>query len=373
MDEDKVTVSGNVDPSTLINKLEKAGKHAELLGPKKGPIPVMTNQFKSFQIENTNGGKDSKPQKGFREQNKGGVVQAPHHHHHHQQQQQQNKQMMNLKKGSMDVGVVGKDRNTVRFRLPEDEDEDDDDMFDEDEDDFDDESDDDDYGAHHLPIKAAPVVVSKESKKATPKGHLKGKDNHGKKVGGGGGGGINTFLKGMLGKAGGKNGKVGKGGKGNKAAGHPNEGAKKKGKNDQDPVFEKAKKGEATGNKKMGENLNFQGGHKLESKQQQGFNEMNANHRGGGDRGRVMGDFPAAQGLPAMNFGGQGINPYNNQQYMANMMMMMNQQGGNRHDGYHPLGYGRPPAMGYGPPPMAAGDPYTHIFSDENTDSCSIM
>ncbi|ONK78040.1 uncharacterized protein A4U43_C02F13570 [Asparagus officinalis] len=35
-DHGKVTVSGSVDPSTLIKKLSKSGKHAELLAPKGG-------------------------------------------------------------------------------------------------------------------------------------------------------------------------------------------------------------------------------------------------------------------------------------------------------------------------------------------------
>ncbi|KAF3951566.1 hypothetical protein CMV_022803 [Castanea mollissima] len=96
-----------------------------------------------------------------------------------------------------------------------------------------------------------------------------------------------------------------------------------------------------------------------------------------------MGAYPAVQGLPAttaMNSGyyqGMGPgNPYNQQQYMA--MMMMNQQRANGNDMYQPMMYGRPhPAVNYMPgPPMlhpAQPDPYTHMFSDENTGSCSIM
>ena len=108
-----------------------------------------------------------------------------------------------------------------------------------------------------------------------------------------------------------------------------------------------------------------------------------------------MGNIPAVQGLPAqqvMNGGGvggvggggggyyQGMgqgNPYNpqQQQYMA---MMMNQQRGVGNEMFQPMMYLRPnPAMNYAPPPPmfppVATDQYTHAFSDENTDSCSIM
>lgn len=100
-----------------------------------------------------------------------------------------------------------------------------------------------------------------------------------------------------------------------------------------------------------------------------------------------MGGYPAVQGLPAttaMNGGyyqgmGPGMgpgNPYNQQQYLA--MMMMNQQRANGNDMYQPMMYARPhPGVNYMPgPPMphpAPSDPYTHMFSDENTGSCSIM
>ncbi|GAV63190.1 HMA domain-containing protein [Cephalotus follicularis] len=97
-----------------------------------------------------------------------------------------------------------------------------------------------------------------------------------------------------------------------------------------------------------------------------------------------MGGFPAVQGLPApaaaMNGGYyQGMmgpgpgNPYNQQQ--QHMAMMMNQQRMNGNDMYQPMMYTRPhPAVNYGPPmhPYVA-DPFTHMFSDENTASCSIM
>ncbi|KAJ6354032.1 hypothetical protein OIU76_002958 [Salix suchowensis] len=70
---------------------------------------------------------------------------------------------------------------------------------------------------------------------------------------------------------------------------------------------------------------------------------------------------------------GQG-NPYSQQQYMA---MMMNQQRQNGNDMFQPMMYAPPhPAINYMQPPIpphTASDQYTHVFNDENTDSCSVM
>ncbi|KAL7157767.1 hypothetical protein ABFS83_02G098800 [Erythranthe nasuta] len=412
-EQGKVSVSGNVDPATLINKLEKSGKHAEMWGPpQKGPI--------SFNhLNNNNNFHIGKNDKGFKEQkNKGGggVHQLPQH--------------LNNKNGSKDVKIVGKNQNSVRFKLPEEEYDDDDeddysDDFDDDEEDgdFDDGSDDGGGYAHHHPPgggKGAHLAGhhAPKSNKPTPPKVKKGKNGDKDKNGGDvkkSGGGINMFIKGMLGKASGKNGKVGDG--------HHKEGNEKKKDKKDGFVHEHGKinggKSKENWSKKAGEKFD-NGGHKEKSNnKKQGFNEMNLNHRGGGGGGGGgMGDF---HGLPkTMNGGhlqggvgggggggGQG-NPYNQQQ-MAMMMMMMNQQNANRPEAYHPLGYaaarpqppagmsyGQPPphamgyygqqqpqhamnygqpqhAMNYGQPPPMANDQYSHIFSDENTDSCSIM
>ncbi|KAI3445276.1 hypothetical protein Pfo_001941 [Paulownia fortunei] len=383
VEQGKVTVSGNVDPATLMKKLEKAGKHAELWRAQKGPIPIMNNQFKNIQIEKTNGGKDSKTQKGGKDQQKD--VKGQH------KAGFQAPQQMHQKKGSKDARFLGKDQSSVRFNLPEDE-EDDFHAFDEDDDEFDDEFD-EGFAAYQPPSQVPPVAGrgghGPQANKATPNGHLKG--NNGANNGGNGkkGSGIHMFLKGMLGKAGGRNGNVGKS---HNRAGNQNEGGKNSGKNG-GFVSGEGKNGAINGkgaslggggknnagwSKKVGED--FDGGLKSGSKQLR-FNEIDAYHKGGGGRttgliGQV-GDFQAVQSLPgaaAMNVGhlqgaGQG-NPYN-QQYMAHMMMM-NQQSENRHDTYQPFGYTRSqPAMSYGPPLVA--DQYTHIFSDENTSSCNIM
>ncbi|KAH6757423.1 Heavy metal transport/detoxification superfamily protein [Perilla frutescens var. hirtella] len=51
-EQGKVTVSGNVDPATLIKKLTKNGKHAEIWG---APNPNINNQLKNLQIDNAKG------------------------------------------------------------------------------------------------------------------------------------------------------------------------------------------------------------------------------------------------------------------------------------------------------------------------------
>ncbi|CAJ1976162.1 unnamed protein product [Sphenostylis stenocarpa] len=111
-------------------------------------------------------------------------------------------------------------------------------------------------------------------------------------------------------------------------------------------------------------------------------------------------NIPAVQGLPAaagMNSGYypgmqmhmQQPNPYNIQQQQQQqlMAMMMNQQQQQQQQAnmsmYPPhMMYGRPhphqhPSMNYFPPPPMPShpmaDPITHVFSDENTESCSIM
>ncbi|KAJ0653206.1 putative heavy metal-associated domain, HMA, heavy metal-associated domain superfamily [Helianthus annuus] len=132
LEQGKVTVYGNADPSTLIKKLNKSGKHAEIWGPQKG-MNFMNNQFKNMSFDNKNqkggggGGKDKqKDGKG-------------------------NQQMQAINnKGFKDFKPNNKDQKSVKFNLPvgggggggrggfEDEDD-----FDDDDDEFDDEFDDD--------------------------------------------------------------------------------------------------------------------------------------------------------------------------------------------------------------------------------------
>ncbi|KAI4349998.1 hypothetical protein L6164_010531 [Bauhinia variegata] len=138
--------------------------------------------------------------------------------------------------------------------------------------------------------------------------------------------------------------------------------------------------------------------------------DLPRNGKGNGDVGQKgpMGqtrNIPPGQGLPAtapMNGGYyQGMQmqppPYDQrqqqqlqlqQQYMAMMNMMhqqqQQQQQANMNNMYppNPMMHGRPQApphlsMNYmGPPPMPShpmADPITHVFSDENTESCAVM
>lgn len=69
-EQGKVTVSGNVDPSVLIKKLAKSGKHAELWGAQKANNNQnnLPNQFKNMQLDNgksgNNNNNNNKGQKG---------------------------------------------------------------------------------------------------------------------------------------------------------------------------------------------------------------------------------------------------------------------------------------------------------------------
>ncbi|CAA3025523.1 heavy metal-associated isoprenylated plant 32 [Olea europaea subsp. europaea] len=370
VDQGKVTVSGNVDPATLIKKLDKAGKHAELWGAQKGPN-LWSNQFKDIQFDNFKGEKDNKSQKGGKNQQKGA---------------NQAFQEMQQNKGFKDVKFPGKDQKSVKFKLPEGEEDDDfdefDDEFDEDDDEFDDEFDDDFDDHHHQPNKmmnkgggrGQGLHGPNKIKNGPAKGSGGNNGRDGKKSSG-----IDLFFKGLTGKSKHKNENEGKGNQNH--GGGKNGGVAKGGKGMKDGGF--GEKNNDNWGKKGGENFNA--GQKMGNKQQ-GFDMIQKGSAGGRNMGPMgqmgsypmgqMGNIPAMQGFPAMagmNSGhyqgmGQG-NPYIMQQNMA--QMMMNQQRANGHDMYHPMMYARQqPPMNYGPPP---GDHYTHIFSDENATGCNIM
>ncbi|XP_051121336.1 heavy metal-associated isoprenylated plant protein 34-like [Andrographis paniculata] len=417
VEQGKVTVSGNVDPAALIKKLEKAGKHAELWGGQKGgsnAIPMLNHQFKNFQMEKSNGGKGNKGQKGGKGQQ--------------QQQQQQKggfqvpKEMMQLKNNEFkEMKFLGKDKKSVKFNLPEDEEED----YDDDDDYFDDSEEDDSfedgfdegYAAHQLPAKVAPLAGhgGKANKVNLDLSHQKGK-NGGKNGGGkgekdgkgekikaekakSGSGRFDTFLKSMLGKGGGGGGgaKTDAEGKHSKKKDKKQKGDSKKSKKGIDFELDQGKNGakNSKGNDKGmihgngGKmNENFEGFPRMETRQPPSFNNMNTGMN-------MMGQMPpnfqaAAQGLSRMgpmNGGhypggfGQGNHhhhaqaPYNNPQYMDQMRMMMYQQQQQQQQQYG--GYNHNNNMGYMSMPTAApppgGDHYTHMFSDENTGSCSVM
>ncbi|CAL0320986.1 unnamed protein product [Lupinus luteus] len=255
------------------------------------------------------------------------------------------------------------------------------------------------------------VKNGKKNKEEKQKGgggdnNKKDKKKNGKaKSGGGGGGFLVKFLG--LGKKSKKGGSADTTSKNNKSNNGHHDG-KNKGKD--------GKKGGGGGGKLDKVDFDFQDfdiSH--QGKKVKGGKVSNNNgHHGGnmsqmgpmGQRGgpmEQMRNIPAVQGLPAsaaaaaMNGGGyyQGMqmqmqpNPYNNnlqqlqqQQYMAMMMQQQQQQQQQQANmGMYPpqhMMYGRPhQSMNYMPlPPMPShpmADPITHVFSDENTESCSIM
>ncbi|XP_038717936.1 heavy metal-associated isoprenylated plant protein 33-like isoform X1 [Tripterygium wilfordii] len=488
-DQGKVTVTGNVNPATLIKKLSKSGKHAELWMSQKGTNNFqnqVNNQFKNFQIDAQKTGKDNKSQKGHGQQ-KGGGGGHQVQQFQHMQQQKGPKEMMKQQKS------VKFDMNNEEFDASEDDFDGDLDEFD---DDFDDEFDEDDEDDHFFNHQV-PKGHQQFPNKMAPMGMMgNGNGVHGHQAimmnsqakGGGGGGGkkggaidIPVSMKGMGGKndskhgnngnGGGKKGggdgggdgvKKGKGGSNNQKQGGKDKNggkggilgflgfgkkSKKKGGGGMDGT-DKSSKGNGRvggsggnnngGGAKPGRGKGTDGVHDMKkmknefeldvTKPGKGPKGGGGNHGGGngpngtktmghmgpmggqmghmGPMGGQMGQMgnygqmgmtmtPAAvQGLPAgaagsmnggyyhgMGGGGGGggpVNPYTQQQYMP---MMMNQQHPNMSDmSQYQMMHGRPnPAMNYMPPPPmpphpAVRDPYTHYFSDENTDGgCSIM
>ncbi|KAF8018156.1 hypothetical protein BT93_H3144 [Corymbia citriodora subsp. variegata] len=388
----KVTVMGFVDPRTVIKKLAKSGKHAEIWRAQERSFHGqnhLNNQFKNMQIEFSNGnggGRDMNFQKGGgRDMNfqKGGGVGYGYGHIQ--------------PKGSNDtMQMVPKAKKSVTFDLGEDDDEDyvsDNDSFYDSEDDFE--------------LDLGPRTPRKPSVKG-------GRGAHGQM----GAKGAKKAKKGgifsILGKGQGKKneGKYGKGGKSDKYGGKNG----KNGFNGGNPKQGGPKNGAVNRNYGNGGGGGGGGGKKMDSGFDIDFTNpgkgRGGSGRGGGGGGGggfgaparqignypmghqgQMGNYPAVEGLPApmaMNGGGYGYGPmtgpgnaYNQQQQMA-MAMMMNQQRaayGNEMMRPMPMMYGRPqPMMNYHqqPMPMVAtargySDPYTHMFNDENTESCSIM
>ncbi|KAJ9700227.1 hypothetical protein PVL29_005853 [Vitis rotundifolia] len=300
----KVTVSGNVDAATLMKKLNKAGKHAELWGaPKANNQNQLNNQLKNLHLDN--GGKGGNKKGGNNNggnQPKGG---QPNPQQQLQQLQQQMKgfqdlklpQFKDLKMPFKDPGQAPK---AVRFNLPEDDgimsdDEFDDEFDDEDfeDDEFDDELDD---IPHQPPNKMKPNAVNGQGTQMPNLMMLNGMMNgqqmmnaqammnaqkaggnggNGKK--GGGGGAVPIQINGNDGKNGGKKG----GGGGNNNGGNQNQGGgggKNGGKNG----------GGAPSEGKNGNN----GG---------GGNNKNGNNGGGGNGNGGKKGGAANDGVHAMN------------------------------------------------------------------------
>ncbi|KAI3747391.1 hypothetical protein L6452_09847 [Arctium lappa] len=250
--------------------------------------------------------------------------------------------------------------------------------------------------------------------KGGKKGGSGGGDGGGKKSKDGGGGGFGGFFGGKIGGAllgGGKkknSGGIPKEGKKSGGGGQMNGGGwdkkgggkhldegKFNGGNKQNEFLEFSKPQNGGGMKGMNPNGGGGGGGRNMSQMGGGGDGRNVSQMGGNPMMTQMGNYPmgqmgnypmgqmaSAQGLPmaAPSYRGQGMeqgNPYQQQQYQQQQQqqymaaMMMNQQRANM---YPQMMYGPPPSVAYGPPMGApVNDNITHIFSDENTDSCSIM
>ncbi|RWW20834.1 hypothetical protein GW17_00015034 [Ensete ventricosum] len=375
-EQGRVTVSGDVDPATLIKKLSKAGKHAELLAPKNGNIIINQGQKPQPRHGKAQQQDNGKQPKGGNGGGGGGKDQKGQHPKPTQQLLQQLQQL----KGVKDLKLPQpKDLKFPPERYPKstfppkgfDDYDDEDDLDDEfgDEDDEMDEFDcfDADFDGDFENIKIKPAVAaSKGNATSNKKGAEKGEvpvQNKGMQRNDAGGGGRNG------------------GGGGGSATKHgwKNNGANNGNTNVNSNPSDGASKGH--GKKEAGG-----GGHPM----------LNPG---------MMGNIPAAatvvQGLPAgvpqSGYYHQTMappqppevvataNPYQ-QQYMAAMMqkqqqqrvmMMMNAQD----SVFQPaVGYARPPLPMYNVPPPTPpllpnqSDPYTTFFSDENTSSsCSIM
>ncbi|PSS33897.1 Heavy metal-associated isoprenylated plant protein [Actinidia chinensis var. chinensis] len=402
-EQGKVTVSGNVDPPTLIKKLGKSGKHAELWG---APKPNNQNQPKNLQIGNDNNAKsgNNKGQKG----NNNNQNQQPKGGNQNQQPQQlqQIKGFQDLKLPQFEnLKMPMKDQNqkAVKFNLPE-EDDLSDEEFDEfdDEEDFDEEDLDDEIGDHHPLNKMKPVVgnaqfpnlmMGQHPQLQAKGGNCGNSGGNGKK---GGGGNIPVLVN---------DGKNGNGGKKEGGGGVQNQGGGGKG-GGQPSEVKNGNNGGAQVKNGGGGGSNGNGGKKGGGLNDgvQGFPNMatGLSGLGGGNVGQMgnmsmgqmgnhipigqMGQMPAVQGLPATAGGYfNGVrpevmtgNPFQQQQLAA---MMMAQQRSNGNERFQPMMYARPPpAVNYMPPypypypyPPPGPDPYTHAFSDENTSSCSVM
>ncbi|WOL16184.1 neurogenic protein mastermind-like [Canna indica] len=365
----KVTVTGNVDPAILIKKLNKAGKHAELLSAKGGKEQNVTNKLEKLHLElaKEQHKSDGKAQKGGG--GGGGKEQKG------QQPQQLTKGFKDLKFPSFEDFKIPfkKDTKTGKSDLPSKELEGDDgsefdDEYDE-HDEFDDDEAFDEMDGSDEDFCDDPKMV--KAMNLQPKSNGVAKD---KKGGGGGGGGggkggeaplLNKIMEGK--KGGGGNKDQGSGGGKNGHGGHD------------------SKNG---GNNSKGGHGNAHNG-----------NPSHGGNKGGGSNDGVVGGLPMGQPNmmgqlgnmnPSMGLGGPppgyfqggsemmaGANPYQ-QQYLQALMQHQQQQrvmmNGHDRPAFPPMmgyGYGQPTAH-MPPPPGPGPGPYT-IFSDENPNSCSIM
>ncbi|CAI9776298.1 unnamed protein product [Fraxinus pennsylvanica] len=407
-EQGKVTVSGNVDPETLIKKLSKNGKHAEIWGaPKANNNNQLNNQFKNLQIDNGKGGNSKgqqiQVQKGGNNQPKGGPLGGQNPQLQPLQQLQHLKGFPDLKMPpqfmkDLKMPVLGKDQNpnSGKFNGLED-----DDMTDDELDEFDDVDEDEDYDEDDDEfddeIKDIPVNKTKLGNGLgdVRMPNMMGSQNPLLMEGGanGGGNGGNGKIGGggnvpVMVNVGGNNG-GNKGGNSYNNVGSQNQGGGKNG--GVQPL------GSGGGQMMNGNNGGGANGHGMNangakhgggmSDWPQGMPNMIAMNAGGsvgqmrtapmgqmrqmpmsqiGQMGQMpmgqMGNPAAVRGLPAptMNGGGgavnfQGVAPEqmatNNHYQQQLAAMMVNQQHANGNERFQPMMYARPaPAVNYMPP-----------------------
>lgn len=401
-----MTVSGNVDPATLIKKIIKNGKHAEIWGASKPHDNVqnkLNNQFKNLMIDNGKGENNKGDiKKGGDDKPKGGG-----------QDPLMLLQQLQQMKGFQDLKplALNKDHNqkSGKPNLPKDEDlsgdaDDDDDEYEYDHeyDDYDDDSEDDEF---ENDVEDAPL---NKMKPMGGNGHdgsfmsnlLMNSQNLVKAGGNDGGNGSGNGKKGCGGESdGGSNG--GKKGSNQSEGGGKSGGAQPKDRNGGGGGSQNNKNDNHGGSGVTSGKIFMPNGAKKSDgmiDETRGMPNMMSMNLPIGPMGNIptrpIGNLPAVQGLPALNAssGGGGEyfhggrpehmagNLYHHHQHLA--AMMMNQRLASGNENFQPMIYARPPPAinytpfylpyPYPPPPGEQIDQY-RMFSDENTSSCNIM
>ncbi|XP_042435334.1 heavy metal-associated isoprenylated plant protein 32-like isoform X1 [Zingiber officinale] len=328
VEERKVTVTGSVEPDVLVKKLNKAGKHAELLSVKGGgggggKGQSLTGLLQKLQLEHQikENGKAQKEGGGGGKEQKGQPV---------AETQQEGKGYKDFKFPSFkDLKIpFKKDNGKAAAKLdPSPKEElDDGSDFDDEFDDFEDEDEDDEE-----------LSDLDEYSDDEPMMKPKAKDKGGEK-------GING------------GGKIAGGGNNNNKGGNINSNSH-------------AHNGGPSSNKGGGNNNAKGGGLPIGQPHMMGqFGNMQP-PMGLMGSNNAQGP-PAGAYIPPETMAG-GVNPYQ-QQYLQALMQQQQQQrmmmNGLDRPAFQPMGYGYGPQLMYAPQPH----PYT-VFSDENPNGCSIM
>ncbi|XP_074562771.1 uncharacterized protein LOC141819339 [Curcuma longa] len=386
-DERKVTVTGAVDPAILINKLNEAGKHAEVWPTKGGNQQNLTDMLQKLKLDcvKVQQKENGKSQKGGG--GGGGKSQKGGSGHKEQKQQKQTREQgkgfkdlkfPNLK--DLKLPFKKEDNKKVKFNLPSKDNKMDDgsDYSNKDDlDEFDDEDLDDMYD------EFGGKRMIKPNMKIFNQLIVKGNDvANRKKRGGGKGANLVQVINKVMG---GKNGGGGGDGKQNQASG--------------------------TGRRGHGTHESKNGGGSRKNKGGNQGNHDDPSSRGGSKRGGEsnngvglglgraqpnmmmgqMGGFPLG-GMPLGYFQpgtmppemmmANGNHPYYQQQYLQALMQQQQQQrmmmAAVDRPAFPPVqlshgyGYSRPVYIPQPPQLHPHGEPYL-MFSDENPNSCSVM